>query len=346
MNIDVESLSNNWKRFTLSNDNGMLVQLLNYGGIITKILVPDKNGNRENVVLGYKDIQDYKDDPNFFGAIIGRVAGRVAGSTFQIENNSIELEENEGVNHLHGGRNGFHKVIWDTETFQSHHQVGILLTYRSPDGEGNYPGNLKTTITYTLTNNNQFIIDYAAETDKATPITLTNHSYFNLSGNLRETIHNHFVTMDSSRILELAEGLIPTGKMMYVEHSAFDFRQGRRIGDGLHGDSLQNKMVGNGYDHYFIFDHRTKQAVTVTEPISGRVLTIETNQPGMVMYTANNLANTYALTDRSSEKYMGICFETQGTPASLHHDNLPSIILRPNELYQKQTVFTFTSDHT
>jgi len=341
MKIETIRLQNDWQQFNLMNDNGMVVRLLNFGGIITEILAPDKDVNFENVVLGYNDYQDYETDTNFFGAIIGPVAGRVENANFSLNSNKYLLEKNDGENHLHGGTNGFHRVIWDAEPFQTDDAVGVKLNHKSKDGEDGYPGNINVTVTYTLNNANQLILDYSATTDKLTYLTLTNHSYFNLSGNLKDTIHNHYVTIDSHQIAELNEGLIPTGKIINTTNSPFDFGNGRTLNDGIISDARQNKIAGNGCDHYFIFDHNKKKQVTAEDASSGRVLTIEADQPGMVMYTANNLDNGLELSEGVSKKHAGVCFETQGSPASIHHEGFPSIILYADETYKKQTVFTF-----
>nr|WP_099160092.1 aldose epimerase family protein [Virgibacillus ndiopensis] len=344
MKIDTKELQNNWKHYTLTNDSGMEVSFLNYGGIITNIMVPDKNGLVENVVLGYKDYNDYRTNPNFFGAIIGRVAGRIQDSSFELNGETYSLTPNEGKNHLHGGQNGFHQVIWNATPFQTASSIGVKLKHESPDGEGGYPGELVVTVTYELTNDNQLIISYEGTTTKTTALTLTNHSYFNLSGNLQNTIHNHHVTMDSHRFIELDQSLIPTGQLLDVTDTPFDFVSGRNLTDGIESTFKQNKIAGNGYDHYFLFDQQKKENVVVKEANSGRVLTVETDQPGMVMYTSNGLDDNLALAEGPSKPYLGICFETQSSPASLHHEGFPSVVLLPNEKYESRTVFSFGVD--
>ena len=345
MKIEIENTENDWQYFKLTNGNGMRVSLLNFGGIITEILVPNRHGVLENVVLGYKNISDYEDNPNFFGAIIGRVAGRIQNAAFILNDETYSLESNEGSHQLHGGSAGFHQVVWEATTFQTTHTVGVKLTHSSEDGEGGYPGNLTTTVTYTLTNHNELIIDYSAVTDKTTALTITNHSYFNLSGNLAETIQNHIVTMDSDEFVDLDEELIPTGKKIDVTNTPFDFRYGRKIADGIHSTYEQNLVATNGYDHYFLFNQNQDEKISVEEKTSGRIMTVKTNQPGVVMYTSNNLEEGLSLVEGKSERYLGICFETQGSPASLHHDGFPTVILKADETYEKQTVFSFNIEH-
>ena len=291
--------------------------------------------------LGYSHYQDYQTNPNYFGALIGRVAGRIQGASFELNEKTYSLAANNGDNHLHGGPDGFHQIVWDVNPFQTADEVGVTLTHRSADMDGGYPGNVKIEVTYTLNNHNQLILDYSAKSDQTTPLTLTNHAYFNLSGNLKTTVHDHHVTIDSSRFVELDPYLIPTGKLLDVEGTSFDFRGGRVLGDGFNNVFEQNKIADSGYDHYFIFDHEEEYQATLQDPVSGRVMLVETNQPGVVMYTSNGLAEGLPLAEGISRKHLGVCFETQASPASLHHEGFPTVILNAGEQYQKQTVFTF-----
>lgn len=340
MNIVTNKILGKWTEYTISNDHGISVSALDFGGIITKIMAPDKNGKLENIVLGYKDYQDYESNPHYFGAIIGRVAGRIKGASFELDGRTYNLEANNGENHLHGGSGGFHQIIWKVSPFETDSEAGLKLTYKSADGAGGYPGNLNITVIYTL-NNEQLIIDYLVTTDQTTPISLTNHSYFNLSGNLKNTIHDHRVTIDSSRFVEFDKDLIPTGKLADVEGTPFDFRSGRILRTGFDHSFEQNLIVGNGYDHYFLFDNTSEFQAIIEEPDSGRMISVKTNQPGLVMYTANALENGLQLTESISRKHHGVCLETQGSPASLYNDNFPGILLNAGDRYEKQTIFTF-----
>lgn len=341
MKIVTQDIVNNWKLYKLVNLNGMSVSILNFGGIITEINVPNRNKEIENVVLGYENYANYEENPNFFGALIGRVAGRVQDASFTIDGTTSHLENNYGSHHLHGGSEGFHQVVWAVSPFQTAETVGVTLTHTSPDGAGGYPGNVEVVVTYTLSNNNELTIDYTATTDKATPLTLTNHSYFNLSGNLAEIVQDHEITMAASEFVELDEELIPTGDKIDVTNTPFDFRTGRKLADGLQSNSAQNQIASHGYDHYFLFDQNEKNQIIVKEHASGRIMTVTTNQPGVVMYTANTLNKELDLKEGKSKPYLGVCFETQGSPASLAHKDFPSIILNPDEAYKKQTVFSF-----
>ena len=342
MNIETRDAGNNWTLYTLTNNNRMSVKLLDFGGIITEINVPNRDKTIDNVVLGYKHYADYEGNPNYFGAIVGRVAGRIKGASFELEGKTYSLETNEGVHHLHGGSTGFHQVIWTAEPFQTADTVGVTLTHTSLDGEGGYPGRVEVAVTYTLTNNNELIMDYSASTDKTTVLTLTNHSYFNLSGNLTETIHNHQVTMDSDEFVELDNELIPTGNKINVSQTPFDFRNGRKLADGINSPTAQNIVADHGYDHYFIFNQNNIKNISVKDENSGRIMEIKTNQPGVVMYTANTLGDDLALTEGNSKPYLGVCFETQASPASLHHEGFPTVFLKAHERYEKQTVFSFS----
>ncbi|WP_020007903.1 aldose epimerase family protein [Salinicoccus albus] len=342
MHVEKINFTDDWSLFILKNDGGMEVHVLNFGGIITKIVTEDRYGKFENVVLGYQNYEDYATDSNFLGAIIGRVAGRIKDAQFSLNNESYGLESNDGKNHLHGGSLGLHNALWEGNTFQLNDKVGVALHYVSQDGESGYPGNVTITVTYSLTNDNELILDYCADTDKTTPLALTNHSYFNLTGDLHDTIHNHHITMACDRFAELGAQLMPTGKFLDVIDTPFDFKGGRKLKDGIFSGYSQNKIAGNGYDHYFEFNKNKDEKVIVKDDTSGRVLKVRTNQPGMVMYTANNLEPGLPLLEKDSQKYLGVCFETQALPAPLYGKELPAeVIVKAGEEYQYFTVFRF-----
>ncbi|MBP3950174.1 aldose epimerase family protein [Bacillus suaedae] len=331
----------NWLEYTIKNDQGMEVSCLNFGGIITRILVPDQHQQFENVVLGYKNYEDYLSNPNYFGALIGRVAGRIKGSSFELDGKTYNLPANNGENHLHGGEPGFHKVIWDTTPFENSNEAGIVLTHTSPDGENGYPGTVEMKVTYSLNNENEFTITYEGSADQKTVLTATNHSYFNLSGNLKDDIKDHELTIDASHFVELDEALIPTGEIPAVDGTPFDFRNGRQIKDGINSNFEQNVVGGNGYDHYFLFDQNNEQDVIVKEKESGRQLIVKTDQPGMVLYTSTMLDDSLQLAEGPSKRYLGLCLETQASPASVHDDRFPSVILEKDEKYFAKTTFVF-----
>ncbi|WP_281974749.1 aldose epimerase family protein [Halobacillus litoralis] len=344
MKIIEEELAIGWKQFTISNDHGMTVKALNYGGIIKEINVPDKHGQVENVVLRYQNDEDYLKDPNFFGAVIGRIAGRIDRSSFSMNGENYELEANDGEHHIHGGSEGFHTKVWETETFQEEDRAGLTLIHKSPHMDSGYPGELTVKVTYQLNNNNQLLIDYQAESSHDTVLTLTNHTYFNLSGNLEHSILNHEVKIPSRQFLELDDHLIPTGTIRSVAGTPFDFRIPAPLRTGTQSSYDQNMIAKSGYDHYFLFDHIKKNTIEVRDEDSGRKMTIHTDQPGVVLYTSNNLTDEYQLAGRQSSKYSGVCFETQSSPASLHHEGLPSVKLKAGDRYTQQTLFIFTTE--
>lgn len=343
MRIVSEDILNKWKEFTLMNDHGMSVSILNYGGVITKIIVPDQDGKMENVVLSYKNYEDYEENPNYFGATVGRVAGRIQDASFKLDGETFSLNQNENEHHIHGGKFAFNHVIWASEVIETDETVSLVLSHHSKDGENGYPGNVDLKITFSLNNDNDFCIDYHAISDKKTALALTNHAYFNLSGNNTDTIKDHYVTINSDRFVELNAELIPTGHILNVEGTPFDFRAGRLLSDGMVSTHEQNKIANHGYDHYFIFNQGDEGLINVMNDLNGRTLTVKTNQPGVVMYTANSLKKGINLAEGESEQYSGVCFETQGSPASLHHEGFPSIIIEANQPYSKYTEFSFNT---
>ncbi|WP_223589050.1 aldose epimerase family protein [Neobacillus bataviensis] len=323
--------------FTLVNDNGVEVTAINYGCIITKIVVPDKNGNYENVVLGHDSLNDYLKDPYFLGAVVGRVGGRIKGGSFKLDGQSYTLAKNDGNNHLHGGIKGLDKVVWDAEVMEE----GVRFSYFSPDGDEGYPGNLHIQVTYTLNNNNEFTIHYASQTDKKTLLTVTNHAYFNLSGDLKRDIVNHTLTIKSDQFLELDQEFIPTGIFVDVKNTPFDFTSERIIETGIASDHPQNVLVGNGYDHPFLLKTNHDNEIVLKDPDSGRVLTIETDEAGVVVYSGNSLKTEGEFRGTPSGKHLGICLETQGMPEAIHHPYFPSIILDKDQQYSSKTVYKF-----
>ncbi|GGF30076.1 aldose 1-epimerase [Halobacillus andaensis] len=341
MEVKEELLPNGWKAFTVENDSGMSIRALNYGGIITEINVPDRRGTIENVVLSYKKYEDYVEDPNYFGALIGRVAGRVDGASFLLNDEMYVLDTNDGDNSLHGGDQGFNKKIWNAAPFQTTSAAGVEFTLEIPDLEGGYPGSLSVKITYQLTNHNQFSIDYQAISDQDTAVTLTNHSYLNLSGNAKRTARDHKMKINSNQFVELDENLIPTGKIKSSEGTPFDLSKESTLQTGLDSSHPQIQLANDGFDHYFIFNETEEEQVSLKDEESGRALRVYTNQPGMVLYTGNNLNSEHLLESGPAQKHSGLCLETQASPASLHHKGFPSILLKANEPYEKKTTFTF-----
>lgn len=323
--------------FTLLNDHGIEVSAINYGGIITKINVPDKNGVLENIVLGHDTLNDYIQDSSFLGAICGRVAGRIKDGSFELDGNTYNLAKNDNSNHLHGGINGFNKVVWDAETIED----GVRFSYVSPHGEEGYPGNVTVEVMYTLNNENELTIHYGAQSDQKTLLTLTNHSYFNLSGDLKRDVLDHTLTIKSNQFLELDHEFIPTGHYLNVENTPFDFRNENVIKSGTNSQHPQNVLVGNGYDHPFILDKNHENEVLLKDPESGRILTIETDEPAVVVYSGNSLQSEGNFRGVPSRPYLGICLETQAFPDAIHHSHFPSIALEKGQSYSSVTKYKF-----
>ncbi|WP_040205202.1 aldose epimerase family protein [Neobacillus jeddahensis] len=329
--------------YSLINDAGMTVSVLNFGCVITKILVPDRNGNIENVVLGFEQFEDYPKWSPYFGAVIGRVAGRIKDASFELAGKEYRLHANESPNHLHGGNKGFNSVIWEAEKVEEEHAVGVKFFYQSPDGDEGYPGNLDTTVTYLLTNDNELIITFEGKTDQTTVVNLTNHSYFNLSGNLKRDCSDHRLQLEADSFLELGPDLIPTGKMIGTAHTPFDFKSGRLLHEGMNSSHPQNVLAGKGYDHPMIFSKKGENRIVLSDEASGRTLEVTTNQPCVVLYTSNQLEGPFSISGVQARNYLGVCLETQGLPDAIHHPEFPPTILEPEQLYYSRTKYRFSA---
>jgi aldose 1-epimerase len=330
--------------YTLTNANGLKAEITNYGAIVTSLYVPDRDGKMDDIVLGYDNLQGYIRNSPYFGAIVGRYGNRIGKGTFTIDGTEYHVTVNDGANSLHGGRKGFDKVVWKSEPLERHDGVGVKLTYLSKDGEEGYPGNLTATVTYVLTNDNELRVEYEATTDKATPVNLTHHGYWNLTGCKRDILA-HELMIDADKYTPVDSGLIPTGELASVEGTPFDFRKLTPIGARINEDNDQLKF-GKGYDHNWVLnktDSEMKVAAEVYEPTSGRVLTISTTEPGIQFYSGNFLDGT--ITGKGGIVYKhryGLCLETQHYPDSPNKPNFPSTILRPGEVYKTQTVHKFS----
>ncbi len=325
--------------FTLSNRRNTAVKITNYGGIITSISTPDQNGKLADIVLGFNTLDEYLTEHPYFGAIIGRYGNRIAKGRFVLNETEYHLAINDGENHLHGGLVGFDKVVWDTEELRDDDAVGIGLTYLSKDGEEGYPGNLHTTVTYLLNDQNELAISYEASTDQPTVINLTNHAYFNLAGEGSGDILDHEVIINADRYTAVSDDLIPTGELISVKDSAMDFSGATKIGAGI------GKVKG-GYDHNYVLNKTSNElstAAKVFEPKSGRILEVFTTEPGVQFYTGNFLNQT--LTGKTGERYgkhAGFCLEAQHFPDSPNHPEFPSTLLNPGDLYQQVTIYKFS----
>ncbi len=333
--------------YTLSNKRGMEVKITNFGGIIVEINVPDKNGKIEDVVLGFDSLSGYLSAANpYFGGIIGRYGNRIAKGKFSINGQKYVLVKNNGSNHLHGGIKGFDKVLWQAREVVENEAKGIELSYLSRDMEEGYPGNLDVKVGYLLDNNNELLIRYEAKTDKPTVCNLTNHTYFNLAGNGKRDVLGHQLLVDADWITPVDKTLIPTGKMMSVKGTPFNFRAGKLIGQDIEADDEQIRLA-NGYDHNFALGDRGGErafAASVYEPISGRFMKVFTEEPGMQFYTGNSLDGT--INGKQGTKYgfrAGFCLETQHYPDSPNHEKFPSTLLRPGEVYKTSTAYKFST---
>ncbi|MFJ7974889.1 aldose epimerase family protein [Peribacillus sp. NPDC096379] len=328
--------------FTISIDHGMEITCIDFGCIITKIQVPDQEGKIENVVLGFDTLDEYVNDSAFFGSMIGRVAGRIHPPTFDLDGITYNLPTNEEKNHLHGGPTGFHRVIWDSTIEENSDEINLKFFHLSPDGDEGYPGKLEITVIYSLNNKNELVITYQGLSDKKTLLNVTNHSYFNLSGDVKRDILDHELTMKSDRFLELNEALLPTGIYIDVENTAFDFREGKKVREGAQSKHIQNQLVGGGYDHPFLLNVNNQEEICLVDPISGRKLIVETDQPNVVLYSSNMLESNFQIRGVPSQKHLGICLETQCPPNAIHHPSFPTIVLDKNEVYQSRTRFKFS----
>ncbi len=323
--------------FTMTNERDLLVKITNYGGIITEIHTPDREGRTGNIVLGFNQLEKYLEGHPYLGAIVGRYGNRIANARFSIEGETYELEANNGENALHGGIEGFDKKVWNAEVISCDERAVLRLSYLSPDGEEGYPGNLSVRVTYELLMDRLYIT-YEAETDRTTPVNLTNHTYFNLAG--EGIILEHILYINASRYTPVNNQLIPTGELAYVEGTPFDFRKPAVIGDRI-------EEVGGdptGYDHNFVLDRQQDEAVLAAklmDPGSGRFLEVTTTEPGMQFYTGNFLDGSLQSGDREFVKHAGLCLETQHFPDSPNQPGFPSAILRPGEAFISQTIFRF-----
>ena len=336
------------KLYTLENESGMTVRVTNYGAIITSIIVPDRNGKRADVALGYDRVEDYINavDKPYFGAVVGRYGNRIAKGEFTLDGETYSLLQNNGENHLHGGAIGFDKVVWAVDEYVE--GKSLTLSYLAKDKEEGYPGNLELTIIYTLADDNSLVVDYHATTDKATPINVTQHTYFNLKGEGQGTILDHKLMLNAKTFTPVDESLIPTGEMPAVAGTPFDFTTAKAIGRDI--DQQNEQLVfGLGYDHNWILNKDGKEgelslAAQVHEPSSGRVMEIYTTEPGIQFYCGNFLDGR--LKGKSGKPYVhrgGFCLETQHFPDSPNQPNFPSTILKPGETYESKTVFKFSA---
>jgi aldose 1-epimerase len=324
--------------YILSNDNGVEVKITNYGATVTSIKAPDKFGKIDEIVAGFDSLESYEMEHPFFGAICGRYANRIAKGTFSIEGETFHLPVNDGPNCLHGGNKGFNRVIWNSEPVETKDYVGVKLSYFSKDGEEGFPGNLTVEVIYSLNNKNELSIVYNAVTDKTTVVNLTNHSYFNPDG-CQNTIYDLLVTINADKYTEIDNTSIPTGKLIEVTNTPFDFRKPAKLGERI-------TAIGGGFDHNFVLNKKTTNdfsfAATVFSPSTGRKIDVFTTEPGVQFYTANFLDGSLkGHNDIYYKKHCSLCLETQHFPDSPNHPAFPSTLLKKGEKYYQKTIYSF-----
>ena len=329
--------------YTLANAHGIEVRVATYGGIIVSLLAPDRDGRLADVVLGCDWLDGYLRGTPYFGAIVGRYANRIANARFALDGVTHRLAATNGPNHLHGGIVGFDKALWRAEPFGAVDAAGLTLRHTSPDGDEGYPGTLDVRVTYTLTGRDELAVDYRATTDRATPVNLTQHSYFNLAGAGSGDVLGHELQIAADAITPVDETLIPTGEIRSVLGGPFDFRSPRAIGAHINDDDEQLRR-GHGYDHNFVLRAGAgglAHAARVVEPVSGRTLDVHTTEPGMQLYTANFLDRVRGKEGQVYGRRGALCLETQHFPDSPNQPAFPSCILRPGAEYRSRTVFVF-----
>lgn len=332
----------NVDQYLLKNKSGMQISIITYGGIITSWTAADKNGDYKDIVLGYNTLEEYETESPYFGALIGRYGNRIAKGRFSLNDTTYALAINNGVNHLHGGLKGFDKVVWEAETMSSATEASLVLKYLSEDMEEGYPGNLATTVTYTLNDNDELEVKYEASTDKTTIVNLTQHSYFNLSADFNQTVLDHELTINADAFIPVDETLIPLGNLSEVSQTPFDFRTSKRIGKDINEENIQ-LTNGLGYDHCWALNEQDKGmrfAASAYEPVSGRLLEVFTDEPGIQFYSGNFLDGS--LPSKSGgvyEQRTGFCLETQHYPDTPNQKEFPSVVLYPGEQYESHTTF-------
>jgi len=330
-------------QYTLTNRRGMVAKVITYGATLTELIAPDRTGKPADVVLGYDKLEPYLAGLPYFGSTVGRVGNRIAKGRFTLNGKTYSLAANNGANHLHGGIKGFDKVVWKAETLPGGGAAAVKFSYRSPDGEEGYPGNLDVTVVYTLTDENELRLDYTATTDKATPVNLTNHSYFNLAGDGSGDILGHVLMIAADQFTPVDEALIPTGEFRPVKGTVFDFTNPTAIGARIAKVPIAPPV---GYDHNFVIRKAEgagpRLAARVVEPTSGRTMEVHTTEPGVQFYSGNFLDGS--LKSRKGipyNKHAAFCLETQHFPDSVNHPAFPSTILEPGQTYRTTTVYRF-----
>lgn len=322
---------------TLTNDKGMSASFTNFGAAIQSLYVPDKNGKSEDILLGYDTLEEYAEGNSCHGATVGRVANRIGGAKFTLNGKDYSLTANDGKNTLHSGNFGYNKRVWSVENVEDSISPSVSFGLISPDGEEHFPGRLSLAAKYTLTDNS-LVIEYSAKADADTPVNLTNHAYFNLSGEGNGDVKDHIVQINARQYTPVDEGLIPTGVLAYVTGTAFDFLSPKRV-----GEDMDNGRLPNGYDNNFVLGmtREMRIAATVFEPLSGRFMTVSTDKPGLQFYIGIGLNGEHGKNGHTYNQYAGLCLESQFFPDSPNKPNFPSCIVRAGEEYRCVTVYSF-----
>lgn len=329
------------QEYTLTNRQGISLSAMTYGAAITSIRVPDKNGLIENIVLRYDTLDEYVSYRPYYGATVGRVAGRIDKGKFTLEGKNYQLETNDKTNHSHGGINGLDTKIWTVKTESTENEGHLVFTYKSPHGENGYPGNLTVKVTYTLTESNEWKINYQATTDKTTLFNPTNHVYFNLSGDPTKAINQHTLALTSKYFAELKEDYIPTGTLLPVKGTPFDFTTADTVNKGFESTHSQNKLV-SGYDHPFVLEHLAdKPEATLYDQKSGRRVQMVTDRDAVVIFAVNTLDGRHTNEGTSEEHYAGITLEAQNLPNAINQKDFGKVTLSPDEIFQSETTYRF-----
>lgn len=332
--------------FTLENANGVAAQIMTYGGTLVSLTAPDRDGKLDDIALGFDALADYRRSKEYFGALIGRYANRVAGARFALDGAEHRLAANDGGNHLHGGLAGFDKVVWHATPRATPSGPALELSYFSRDGEEGYPGNLSVEVSYTLTHHDELALEYRATADRATVVNLTNHTYWNLAGHGAGSILDHRLTLEAEHFVPVRAGLIPTGELRPVDGTPFDFRSATPIGARIERDDEQLRL-GLGYDHSFAVTGRAgelRPAARVFEPTTGRILEVATTEPAIQFYSGNFLDGVRGKGGATYRRRGGFCLETQHHPDSPNQPSFPSTVLRPGARYETTTLLRFRVD--
>ena len=328
--------------FTLTNKPGNVIRLTNYGAKINWIEVPDRNGKKDNVTFGYDTFDETLKGDMSFGSVVGRFANRIANGTFTLDGVKYNTPVNNGPNTLHGGPAGWHSVVWDAEIIKDSKFPSVRFSYISPDMEAGFPGTVKAAVTYTWTDSNEIVMDYVCSTDKKTVLNITNHAYFNLHGAGNGDILDHLLTIKASAFTPVDSVMIPTGEIRPVAGTPFDFNTPHAIGERI-GENYDQLILGRGYDHNYILDNKDEVDATVYEPVSGRVLEVITDQPGLQLYTGNFLDGKQKGHGGKAYNYRsGLCLEADHYPDSPNRPDFPTTVLNPGDTFKSTTIYRFS----